>query len=129
MTDYLQKERRNNRIAFNIFLLFLATHLLIISGLEFNSDSGLERIELVKAIVERHELSLTQGSDLVGVDEKIYPLRGIAPALLSAPFYIFGKIISAPDAAGPVLILNQLLGAVGVAIIFLFAVSLLPYPE
>jgi hypothetical protein len=123
MTD-LEKDRRKYRVAFNIFLLFLAMHLLIISGLEFNTDAGEERIELVKAIVDRHELSLTQGSDLVGVDEKIYPLRGIAPALLSAPFYIFGKIIGAPDAAGPIAIINQLLGAATVVMIFLFAVSL-----
>ena len=124
MTEQADKDRSSKRIAFNMFLLFLAAHLLIISGLKFDSDSGLERIELVKAIVDRHALSLTQGSDLVGADGKIYPLRGIAPALLSAPFYIFGKIIGAPDASGPVAIINQLLGAATVVMIFLFAVFL-----
>jgi 4-amino-4-deoxy-L-arabinose transferase-like glycosyltransferase len=124
MTDCLQKERRKNRLAFYVFLFFFAVYLFSISGLEFNTDSGRERIELVKAIVDRQELTLTQGSDLVGVDGKIYPLRGIAPALLSAPFYIFGKIIGAPDAARSVLINNQLLGAASVVMILLFAVSL-----
>jgi 4-amino-4-deoxy-L-arabinose transferase-like glycosyltransferase len=60
----------------------------------------------------------------LGLGGKTYPLRGIAPALLSAPFYVFGKIIGASDTAGPVLIINQLLGGASVAMIFLFAVSL-----
>lgn len=124
MTDRSMEARRTKRIAFYLYLLFLAIYLFTMSGLEFLTDSGEERIELVKAIAERHELSLTRGSDLLGADGRIYPLRGIAPALLSAPFYIFGKIIGTPDAAGPVLIINQLLGAAGVVVIFLFAVSL-----
>ncbi len=124
MTDFLKNGRRNKHTAFYVFLFFFGIYLFTISGLEFNTDAGEERIELVKAIVERHELSLTPGSAIVGPDGKAYPLRGIAPVLLSAPFYILGKIIGSPAAAGPVLIINQLLGAAGVAMVFLFAVSL-----
>lgn len=119
----LKEGRIAGHMAFYIFLLFFLIQLATLSGLNFNVDSGSERIELVRAIVDRHELELNKG-DLKGVSGRIYPLRAIAPALLAIPFYLLEKIISSPDAAGAVAIVNQLCGAATVMLIYSFSMVL-----
>jgi 4-amino-4-deoxy-L-arabinose transferase-like glycosyltransferase len=123
MTDQTPEDKRINRIAVNVFLLVLALYTFTFSGFGYITDSGHERIALVKSIVERHEVSLSGEADLKGTDGKLYPLRGIAPALLSVPFFSLGKMLGVSGAEGSVAIINQLFGAATVAVVFLFSFS------
>jgi hypothetical protein len=112
-------------IALNLFIIFLSVYLLSSSDpfIYKNYDVWQLRIELVKSIVERHDLTITADIGTRGVRGEVYSGSGIGSAVLAVPFYIGAKIIGvSPENA--IAIMHPLFGAATVVIIFLFSISL-----
>lgn len=110
-------------IAFNLFSFFVAIYLVTASGSNFyHTDASQLRIEVVKSIIERSDISVTEGIGIRGTDGRDYSWVGIGSALLAVPFYIAGKLMGAPENA--VSVMNQLVGAATVVLVFLFSISL-----
>jgi 4-amino-4-deoxy-L-arabinose transferase-like glycosyltransferase len=84
---------------------------------------GTLRIEVLKSIVDRHDLNVPLGTGLKGIDGRDYSWFGIGSVLLAMPFYLMGELLGAPP-ENAVYVINQLVGAATAALVFLFAVSL-----
>ncbi len=108
-------------IASYLFLFFTVLYLLTASISNFyHGDASQLRIEVVKSIVERYDVSIPAG--LTGADGREYSWVGIGSVLPAIPFYITGKLIGLPYNA--VSVMNQLFGAATVALIFIFLIFL-----
>jgi hypothetical protein len=88
----------------------------------YDTDASTARYEVTKSLVERFDLSIPDGLGFKGVDGREYSWYGLGQSLLAVPFYIFGKTISTPESA--VSMMNQVIGAAVVVVVFLFALSL-----
>jgi len=118
------KENKEERpIAFKLFVFFIVIYLLTASGLNFyHIDASELHIEVTRSLIERFDLSVPETVGMRGADGRYYSWLGIGSALLAVPFYIIGKLIGSPEIG--VSIMNQIVGAATVALIFLFSVSL-----
>lgn len=115
--------KRDRFIAFNLFVFFTSVYLLTASGLNFHyTDASRLRIEVVRSIVERLDLSVTGNIGIIGDDGRECSWVGLGSALLAVPFYIAGKLTGAPENA--VSVMNQLVGAATVVLVFFFSISL-----
>jgi hypothetical protein len=88
-------------------------------------DQYISRYEVTKSIVERFELHIPEGSptSIKGVDGRTYSLYGLGWSILAVPFYTVGKIVGRhPE--NLVLLLNPLVGAATVTLVFLFSIAL-----
>jgi 4-amino-4-deoxy-L-arabinose transferase-like glycosyltransferase len=121
--EHKQERKKTVRfIAFKLFGFFVAVYILT-SGFNFyGTDAGQLRIEVARSIIERFDLSIPDGIGIKGTDGREYSWVGIGSALLAVPFFIAGKLIGSPENA--VSIMNQIVGAATVVLVFLFSISL-----
>jgi hypothetical protein len=124
VSKHSNKSKLIRFITFNLFVFFVSVYLLTASGVNFyHTDASQLRIEVVNSIIERSDISVTEGIGIRGTDGREYSWVGIGSALLAVPFYIAGKLIGVPH-GNAVSIMNQLFGAATVVLIFLFAIPL-----
>ena len=119
----VEQPRPTTAIVYYLFLLCVSLFLLTTSL--FNAtytDASRARYETTKALVERGDLSIPDGSGIKGRDGKDYSWYGIGKSLLAVPFYVAGEIVGRPESV--VAIMNQLYGAASVVVVFLFCLSL-----
>lgn len=116
------KDPAKKLIIFYLFALFVAIYLLTSSGTIF-SDVGLTRLEVVKSIVERFDVSIQDGMGMKGADGRDYSWFSVGSVLLAIPFYFVGKVAGIPP-DNAVTIMNQLFAAATVVLIFVFSASL-----
>ena len=124
MINVTQENRRIRSIAFNLFIFSLSIYLLTASGFIFyHTDASKLRIEVIRSIVERQDLSIPENIGMKGSDGRYYSWLDIGSALLAVPFYIAGKVTGiTPETA--LLIINQLATAATGVLIFIFLISL-----
>ena len=114
----------NNRdISVYLFIFFLSVYLLTASAPVRFTDVGIARIEVLKSITERFDLSIPTGMGIKGHDGREYSLFAIGSVVLAIPFYITGKLIGISP-FDLIAIMNQLAGASTVVLVFLFSFSL-----
>ena len=119
--------RAEHSIAFKLFILFTAGYLLSASVLNFyHIDAGKLHIEVTRSLIERFDLSVPEGVGMRGADGRYYSWLGIGFPLLATPFYLVGKLTGAPENFFFAIssVINQLVGAATVVLIFLFSVRL-----
>jgi hypothetical protein len=110
--------KTKHNIAIFIFILFVALYLLTASGYSiYSSDVGLARLETLKSIVERFDLSIPPGMGITGKDGREYSPFAIGSVLIAIPFYLVQKIIGLSNL---VPMINQLAGATTVVLVFRF---------
>ena len=118
-----QKNKINRFIAFNLFIFCLSVYLLTAAGLNYyHTDASQLRFQVARSIVERAELSVSEGVGLIGDDGRKYSWLAIGSSIIALPFYICGKLTGAPENA--VLMMNQFAGAAVVVLIYFFCNSL-----
>jgi len=111
------------KIVLCLFLFYFSIYFLTASGKNFyNTDASNLRLQVVKSIVERSDITVPQGTGVKGADGRDYSWVGIGSALLAIPFYMLGEAIGDPKNA--VAIMNQQVGAITVVLVFLFTMSL-----
>ena len=110
-------------ISLNLFLFFTAIYLLTSSYTSvYDTDASQARYEVTRSIVENFELSIPKGMGVKGIDGRDYSWFGVGSSAIAVPFYIFGSFAGSPDYA--VSIMNQLIGAATVVLVFLFSLAL-----
>jgi len=114
---------RNWYIAIYLFILFLSVYFLTASGQVGFTDVGNARIEVLKSLVSKHELTVPAGIGIKGADGREYSLFSIGSVVSAIPFYFLGKLIGVSPWS-LINIINQISGAVTVVLVFLFSVSL-----
>jgi hypothetical protein len=114
----------NKKLLVNLFVFFLSIYLLTASGLNMlMTDVGAARIEVIKSIIDRFDLSIPSGLGILGADGREYSLFGIGSVLAALPFFFIGKLSGAsPENA--VSVMNQIIGAATVVLVFLFSTTL-----
>jgi hypothetical protein len=113
----------NRGIPVYLFIFFLSVYLLTASEPFGFTDVGISRIEVLKSIVDRFDLSIPTGMGIKGFDGREYSIFAIGSVILAIPFYITGKLIGLSP-FDLVAIMNQLAGASTVVLVFLFSFSL-----
>lgn len=118
------KNDTNRLIVFHLFIFFFSIYFLTASLINFyNVEPSQLRIEVVRSMVERFDLSIPDGHGVKGVDGKDYSWFGIGSVLISVPFYITAKSIGIyPEIL--VSKINQLVSAATVILVFLFCITL-----
>jgi Dolichyl-phosphate-mannose-protein mannosyltransferase len=106
-------------IARILFVLFAAIYLATASGYTL-SDAGQLRVEVARAIVERGEVSVPADMGIRGRDGNYYSWFGIGPVLSALPLYCAGKA-TGTSPAFVISLLNQLVGAATVVLVFFFS--------
>lgn len=112
-------------ISINLFLLSCCIYILTSNGnCDFMADVSYMRGEVVKSIIEKGDLSVPSGTGIRGSDGKDYSWFGIGSALISLPLYVSGKIIgfSQPDIL--LYVVNPIISAATLVLIFRFCLSL-----
>ncbi len=89
----------------------------------FDSDASLARYELTKSIAERLDYSIPSGFGVRGPDGRDYSWFGIGFSLFSLPFYFIGKL-SGSNPGQAVSLINHLVGAAAVLLVFRFLIAL-----
>lgn len=111
-------------ILLNLFLVILSIYLLTASGININqSDVSIARIEVAKSIIEKLDITVPPGTGIRGKDGKEYSSFSIGSVLVVLPFYMIGKITGIPP-TNFITVINQIVGAATVVLIFLFSHSL-----
>jgi hypothetical protein len=118
-----KKLRTNCMIRIYLFVLFTSVYLLTSSGVCLDSDASIARYELTRSIVESHDLSIPAGSGLSGADGRDYSWFGLGYSLFSVPFYLISKFLGT-DTGYMISLINQLVGAATVILVFNFALIL-----
>ena len=113
----------NRDIPLYLFILFLSVYVLTASEPVGFTDVGIARIEVLKSIVDRFDLSIPTGMGIQGFDGREYSPFAIGSVLLGIPFYVTGRLIGISP-FNLVAIMNQLTGASTVVLVFLFSFSL-----
>jgi 4-amino-4-deoxy-L-arabinose transferase-like glycosyltransferase len=124
---FLKGNKAEGNIAFILFAFFITVYLFTASVLNFyHIDAGKLHIEVTRSLIERFDLSVPEGVGMRGADGRYYSWLGIGFALLATPFYLLGKSTGAPEnflfAISSVI--NQIVGAATVVLIFLFVIRL-----
>jgi hypothetical protein len=123
MIHAMDDKKKNRFIAYNLFLFFVCIYFLTASGPNFyNTDASQLRMEVARAIVERFDLNVPEDIGMRGYDGRYYSWVGIGSALLAIPFYLAGNFAGSPENA--VSIVNQIVGAATVVLIFYFCISI-----
>jgi len=128
MVAPLAPETANRRTGRALFLLALGIYLVTAGG-SLTSTDAVVSFDLTASLVERGSIALssnlTGSNALEGVDGRYYSPFGIAQSVWDAPFYLFGRAITAaggrigkPDSVPKALVaLSQTL--LGAAIVWL----------
>jgi 4-amino-4-deoxy-L-arabinose transferase-like glycosyltransferase len=123
MSGYSEEKKKIRFIAFNLFVFFISVYLLTASAINFyHTDASQLRIEVVRAIVERFDVNVSEDIGMQGYDGRYYSWVGIGSALLAIPFYLAGKFAGSPENA--MSIVNQIVSAATATLVFLFVLSL-----
>src|SRR3990172_11042156 len=87
-------------------------------------DQHIQRYQVAKSIVEKCDVSIPDStSSIRGIDGRSYSLYGLGWPILVVPFYTIGKFIGRhPE--NLMLLLNPMVGAATVTLVFLFSVAL-----
>ena len=111
-------------VSIKLFIFFLAVYLLTASIYSYYfADVSQARIEVVKSIVERYDLSVPPEIGMTGADGRSYSWFGIGSALVAVPFYLAGKFLNvAPQVV--ITIIPQIVVSVTGVLVFLFSRSL-----
>ena len=121
---HLHREaRKKNTIALNLFIFVFSVYMLTGSPQIHLIDQGALRYEVTAGIVEKHDLSVSNGFGVKGKDGRYYSYYGLGWSVLAVPFYILGKFTRG-GSESLVCIMQLLAGAVTVAVVFLFCISL-----
>ena len=109
--------------AIYLFTFVICIYFLSISNV-YVVDQHIQRYQVAKSIVEKWELSIPESAySIRGMDGKAYSLYGLGWPILAIPFYTVGKFVGGhPEDL--LLLLNPLVGAATVTLIFLFSVAL-----
>ena len=125
MSEHYYKNNAAKFIAFNLFLFFIYIYFLTASGPGFyhGYDLWQLRLEVMKSIVERFDISVPESIGIIGSDGRAYSLDSIGSALLGLPGYLAAEIIGIkPEVI--ISTMNQVFGAGIVVLVFLFCISL-----
>jgi len=124
MPKGLSEGEKNRFTAIYLFIFVICVYFTSLSTF-VAIDQYITRYEVTKAIVERFELSIPEGSptSIKGLDGKTYSLYGLGWPILAVPLYMIGKIFGR-DPATYVLLLNSLAGSATVTLVFLFSIAL-----
>ena len=83
-----------------------------------------QRYQVAKSIVEKGELSIPESTfSIRGMDGRSYSLYGLGWSILAVPFYAGGKFVGG-NPENLTLLLNPLIGAATVTLVFLFSIAL-----
>ncbi|MDD2336675.1 MAG: hypothetical protein PHD01_08860 [Geobacteraceae bacterium] len=82
------------------------------------------RNEIVKSIIEKGDLSVPSGKGIRGADGRDYSWFGIGSALISLPLYVSGKIMGFNEPDKLIYVVNPLISAATLVLIFRFCLSL-----
>jgi len=122
---HLNREaEKRNMIVVHLIIFVFSVYMITASIPQFRlTDQSVVRYEVTAGIVEKHDLAISSGHGVQGKDGRYYSYYGLGWSVLAVPFYMVGKFIGGgPD---PLVYLMQLLaGAVTVAVVFLFCISL-----
>lgn len=124
MFNLLKENKILKFIVFNLFFFFISIYFLTSSRINiYITDVSQARIEVVKSIIERLDLSVPESIGIRGADGRGYSLFGIGSVLLAIPFCLAGKLLGIPP-VNILSVMNQLIGAATVVLVFLFSISL-----
>lgn len=126
MNNHPKNKKMNMQrfISLNLFLVFLSIYLLTASGININqSDVSIARIEVAKSIIDKFDVTVPAGTGIRGNDGKEYSLFSIGSVLVALPFYRIGIITGIPP-TNFITVINQIIGAATVVLIFSFSHSL-----
>ena len=118
-----RKAGDKKKIALNLFILTFSVYLSTGSPVIHLIDQGALRYEVTASIVEKYDLSVSDGFGVKGKDGRYYSYYGLGWSVLAVPFYILGKFARG-GSESLVCIMQLLAGAVTVTVVFLFCVSL-----
>ena len=119
----VDKNSEVRHVAFTLFVFFVLIYLLTASVLIFYYiDAGKLHIEVTRSLIERFDLSVPERIGMRGADGRYYSWLGIGFALLDTPFYVIGKLIGTSEIVFS--LINQIIGAATVVLIFLFSIRL-----
>src|SRR3990170_3098498 len=122
---HLNREaEKKHSIAAHLIIFVFSLYMITASMPQFFlADQSAVRYEVTAGIVEKHDLAISNGHGVQGKDGRYYSYYGLGWSVLAVPFYMVGKFIGGrPE---PLVYLMQLLaGAVTVAVVFLFCISL-----
>ena len=125
----------NKPVTFYLFAFFFSVYLLTASSINVRmGDVAILRLEVVKSIIERSDISISfpekigiKGYDerngIIGYDGRGYSIYSIGSVIIALPFYFVGKLANVPP-ENIISIINQLVGATTAVVVFLFCLSL-----
>jgi len=124
MVENLSEEKKVTLISIYLFIFVVSIYIISISWPYVNFvDQYHQRYEMTKSIVQRFDLSIPEGYGIKGIDGKDYSLYGLGWSALAVPFYIVGDFaVQGPE--NFVTVMNPIMGAATVTLVFLFSVSL-----
>jgi 4-amino-4-deoxy-L-arabinose transferase-like glycosyltransferase len=111
-----------------ITAIYLVTFAICIYFLSISNvyvvDQHIQRYQVAKSIVEKWDVSIPEStSSIRGIDGRFYSLYGLGWPILVVPFYTIGKYVGRhPE--NLMLLLNPLIGAATVTLVFLFSIAL-----
>src|SRR4030042_2235159 len=115
---------KRKKIALNLFIFVFSAYMLTGSIAQIHLiDQSALRYEVTAGIVEKHNLSVSDGFGVKGKDGRYYSYYGLGWSVLAVPFYILGKFARG-GSESLVCIMQLLAGAVTVTVVFLFCVSI-----
>jgi hypothetical protein len=116
--------KQDRVIYLSLFIFFSSLYIFTSSGNSvFDSDASIARYELTKSIAERLDFSIPSGYGVRGPDGRDYSWFGLGYSLFSLPFYYIGKL-SGSNPGSAVSLINHLVGAAAVILIFRFLMVL-----
>ena len=123
MTKGFSEGEKVRIIAIDLFIFVFCIYVLSISNIYDVEQHG-QRYQVAKSIVEKGELSVPESTiSIRGMDGRSYSLYGLGWSILAVPFYEGGKIFGR-NPENLVLMLNPLVGAATVTLVFLFSIAL-----
>src|SRR3990170_4789548 len=125
MQEGLSEGREFRLTATYLFTFVTCIYFLSISKIHV-ADQFFQRNQVAISIVERFDLSVLEGTPgiIKGKDGRFYSMYGLGWPILAVPFYTIGKIVGGLYPENLVLLLNPLIGAATVTLVFLFSVAL-----
>jgi hypothetical protein len=123
MSEFVQDKKSITLLSLYLFVLSATLYIFTASPNYYSNDSAMLRAEVVQSLVERRDISISSEVGIIGRDGRAYSWLGIGSALLSVPFYIFGKAVSISP-KNIIMFINQLFGAATVVLVFLTCIFL-----
>ncbi len=117
----MEDKKKITFIVLNLFIFFVAIYLLTYAG--GVTDVSQMRVEVLKSIFERGDLSVPSGMGIRGSDGREYSWFPIGSVLFAFPFFIIGELSGIPS-ANLISIMSLLISAFTAVVVFLFSVTL-----